>query len=158
MSEVRESPNEQTVDIKRCSCVVKGGRRFSFAALVVVGSQNSEIGWGYGKATEVPDAINKATKAAHRRKVKVQLRGTTIPHQVVGRFGASRVLLLPASPGTGIKAGASVRAVLVAVGIKDILTKSLGSSCPTNLVKATFNALSKLKTREEIARLRGVKV
>jgi small subunit ribosomal protein S5 len=137
---------------------VKGGRRFSFAAMVVVGNHNGEIGWGYGKAAEVPDAINKATKAANRSRVRVTMKANTIPHQVLGRFGASKVILIPASPGTGIKAGASVRAVVEQAGIKDILTKARGSTCAMNLVKATFDALSKLKTREEISRLRGVNV
>lgn len=158
MSESRDASGETTVAIKRCACVVKGGRRFSFAAMVVVGNHNGEIGWGYGKAAEVPDAINKATKAANRSRVRVTMKANTIPHQVLGRFGASKVILIPASPGTGIKAGASVRAVVEQAGIKDILTKARGSTCAMNLVKATFDALSKLKTREEISRLRGVNV
>ena len=150
-----ESP-ERTVQVRRCACVIKGGRRFSFAALVVTGNQRGEVGWGYGKATEVPLAIDKAKKKTSRNKIKVSLAGTTIPHQVIGRFGASRVLLMPASPGTGIIAGASVQAVVESVGIKDILTKSRGSNNPINLVKATFNALEQLRTPEEISRLRGV--
>ncbi len=152
----RGGSEEQTVEVRRCACVVKGGRRFSFAAMVVVGNREGEVGWGYGKALEVPVAIDKATKYANRKKIRVPLRGTTIPHQVEGRFGSARILLLPASPGTGIIAGASVRAVVESLGIKDILTKARGSTNKINLVKATFDGLMKLRTREEIARLRGV--
>lgn len=149
---------ERVVQIRRCACVVKGGRRFSFAALVVVGDERGRVGYGYGKAQEVPIAVEKAKSQANRRLTGVPLQGTTIPHQVVGRFGASKVLLMPASPGTGIIAGATVRSVVESVGIRDILTKSRGSSNPVNLVKATMNALSKLRTREDVARLRGVEV
>ena len=149
---------ERVVQIRRCACVVKGGRRFSFAAMVVVGDDRGRVGYGYGKATEVPIAVEKAKSRANRNLTGIPLEGTTIPHQVVGRFGASKVLLMPASPGTGIIAGATVRSVVESVGIKDILTKSRGSSNPVNLVKATINALSKLRTREDIARLRGVEV
>ena len=149
---------ERVVQIRRCACVVKGGRRFSFAAMVVVGDERGRVGYGYGKATEVPIAVEKAKSRANRKMTGIPLEGTTIPHQVVGRFGASRVLLMPASPGTGIIAGATVRSVVESVGIKDILTKSRGSNNPVNLVKATINALSKLRTREDIARLRGVEV
>ncbi len=149
---------EEVVQIRRCSCVVKGGRRFSFAAMVVVGDKNGRVGWGYGKAKEVPLAVEKATKAANRNLTTVPLRDTTISHQIIGRFGASKVLLIPASPGTGIIAGATVRSVVESVGIKDILTKSRGSSNPVNLVKATFDALSKLRTREDVMRLRGVEL
>lgn len=149
---------ERVVQIRRCACVVKGGRRFSFAALVVVGDESSRVGYGYGKGTEVPIAVEKATKQANRRLMDVSLQGTTIPHAVEGRFGASRVLLIPASPGTGIIAGATVRSVVELAGVKDILTKSRGSNNPVNLVKATFDALSKLRTREDVARLRGVEV
>jgi small subunit ribosomal protein S5 len=138
--------------------VVKGGRRFSFTALVVTGNGRGQVGWGYGKAVEVPLAVEKATKAANRNQVRVPVVGTTIPHQVIGRFGASKVLLMPASPGTGIIAGATVRSVVESAGIRDILTKSRGSNNPVNLVKATMNALSKLRTREDIAHLRGVEV
>lgn len=149
---------ERVVQIRRCACVVKGGRRFSFAALVVVGDQGGRVGYGYGKAKEVPLAVEKATKAANRRLKAVQLDGSTIPHRVVGRFGASEVLLIPASPGTGVIAGATVGAVLESAGIKDILTKSRGSTNPLNLVKATLDALERLRTREAIARLRGVEI
>lgn len=152
-----QSP-EKVVQIRRCACVVKGGRRFSFAAMVVVGDQNGRVGWGYGKAKEVPLAVEKATKAANRSLVPVSLRDTTIPHQIEGRFGASKVVLIPASPGTGIIAGETVRAVVESAGIRDILTKSRGSSNPVNLVKATFDALSRLRTREDVARLRGVEI
>ena len=149
---------ERVVQIRRCACVVKGGRRFSFAALVVVGDESGRVGYGYGKAKEVPMAVEKATKVANRSLVSVQLNGTTIPHQVVGRYGASEVLLIPASPGTGVIAGATVGAVLESVGVKDILTKSRGSNSPLNLVKATFDALQRLRTRDDVARLRGVPV
>lgn len=146
------------MQIRRCACVVKGGRRFSFAALVVVGDERGRVGYGYGKATEVPIAVEKAKSQANRKLSEIPLQGTTIPHQVIGRFGASKVLLMPASPGTGIIAGATVRSVVESAGIRDILTKSRGSNNPVNLVKATINALSKLRTREDIARLRGVEV
>ena len=149
---------ERVLKIKRCAAVVKGGRRFSFAALVVVGDGKGRVGYGYGKGTEVPNAVEKATKQANRRLMSVSLQGTTIPHRVEGRFGASKVLLLPAAPGTGVIAGATVGAVVELAGIKDILTKSRGSNNPVNLVKATFDALSKLRSREDVARLRGVEV
>ena len=149
---------ERVVQIRRCACVVKGGRRFSFAALVVVGDESGRVGFGYGKGTEVPIAVEKATKQANRRLTKVSLQETTIPHSVEGRFGASRVLLFPASAGTGIIAGETVRAVVELAGVRDILTKSRGSNNPVNLVKATFDALTKLRTREDVARLRGVEV
>ncbi len=149
---------EKVVQIRRCACVVKGGRRFSFAALVVVGDERGKVGCGYGKALEVPIAVEKATKQANRRMTQYPVSGTTIPHQVIGRFGAAKVLLMPASPGTGIIAGATVRAVVESVGIKDILTKSRGSNNPSNLVKATLNALEQLRSREDVSRLRGVEV
>ena len=154
---VKESP-ETVVQIRRCACVVKGGRRFSFTAMVVVGDQNGRVGWGYGKAVEVPLAVEKAVKAANRKMVSVPVVESTIPHQIVGRYGASEVLLLPARPGTGIIAGDAVRAVVEAAGITNILTKSRGSSNQMNLVKATFNALQNLRTREQTARLRGVEI
>lgn len=147
---------ETVVKIRRCAAVVKGGRRFSFNALVVVGDRQGRVGWGYGKANEVPPAVEKAVKDGSRRMKLFSLKGTTIPHPVVGRYGSSRVILQPAAPGTGVIAGASVRAVLEAVGIQDILTKAHGSTNPINLVKATFNGLEQLRTKEEIERLRGV--
>ena len=149
---------EQVVQIRRCSCVVKGGRRFSFSALVVVGDKNGRVGWGYGKATEVPVAVEKAVKNADRNMINVSLLGSTIPHQVMGRYGAAKVLLLPASPGTGIIAGETVRAVVDSLGVSDILTKSRGSNNPINLVKATFDGLKQLRTRELVAQLRGVEI
>ena len=154
--ESRNESAETVIQIRRCACVVKGGRRFSFAALIVTGNGNGRVGFGYGKAKEVPLAVEKATKVANRSQQSVPLVDTTIPHQVIGRYRASRVLLLPARPGTGIIAGECVRAVVEAAGITDILTKSFGSTNPLNLVKATFDALNQLRTREHIARLRGV--
>lgn len=156
--ERRAEGPEQVVQIRRCSCVVKGGRRFSFSALVVVGDKNGRVGWGYGKATEVPVAVEKAVKNADRNMINVPLMGSTIPHQVVGRYGAAKVLLLPASPGTGIIAGETVRAVVDSLGVSDILTKSRGSNNPINLVKATFDGLKRLRTREMVAQLRGVEI
>ncbi len=157
-SETKSDSQEQVVQIRRCACVIKGGRRFSFAAMVVVGNQNGEVGWGYGKANEVPISVEKAVKDTNHHKIRITLNGATIPHEVEGRFGSARVLLLPANPGTGIIAGASVRAVVESVGLKDILTKVRGSTNPINVVKATFDALQKLRTREDVARLRGVEL
>ena len=153
---VKGDSGERVVQIRRCACVVKGGRRFSFAALVVTGDGNGRVGYGYGKAIEVPLAVDKATKQSNRTQMSVPIVGTTIPHQVLGEFRASRVLLLPAKPGTGIIAGDCVRSVVEAVGVTDILTKAYGSTNPLNLVKATLDALKKLRTREQIERLRGV--
>lgn len=155
-AEVKSDSGEKVVQIRRCACVVKGGRRFSFAALVVTGDNNGRVGYGYGKAVEVPLAVEKATKQSNRSQMSVPIVGTTIPHQVIGEFRSSRVLLLPAKPGTGIIAGDCVRSVVEAVGITDILTKAYGSTNPLNLVKATFDALKQLRTREQIERLRGV--
>ncbi|HBN77495.1 30S ribosomal protein S5 [Rubinisphaera italica] len=157
-TETKSDSQEQVVQIRRCACVVKGGRRFSFAAMVVVGNHKGEVGWGYGKGNEVPTSVEKAVKDCNHHKIRVNLNGDTIPHQIEGRFGSARVLLLPANPGTGIIAGASVRAVVESVGIKDILTKVRGSTNPINVVKATFDALSKLRNRDDFARLRGVDV
>lgn len=154
----RQDGPEKVVQIRRCACVVKGGRRFSFTALVVVGDQKGKVGYGYAKGVEVPNAVEKAVKGSGRRMIKVNLRGNTIPHQVEGKFGSSRVLLIPAAPGTGVIAGNSVRAVLESAGVKDILSKARGSSNPMNLVKATLEALKKLRSREDVARLRGVKI
>jgi small subunit ribosomal protein S5 len=147
---------EKVVKIRRCAAVVKGGRRFSFSALVVVGDGKGRVGWGYGKANEVPPSVEKANKDGTRSMVPVALKGSTIPHTVKGRFGAARVILVPASPGTGVIAGAAVRAVCEAAGIHDILTKSYGSNNSVNLVKATINALESLRSQSEVERLRGV--
>jgi small subunit ribosomal protein S5 len=151
--------DDRVVKIRRCAAVVKGGRRFSFNALVVVGNGRGKVAYGYGKANEVPPAVEKATKDAQgrlQRQKIVSLRGDTIPHRVVGRYGASRVIMVPAGPGTGVKAGPGVRDVLVLCGVRNILTKVHGSSNPINLVKATIAGLLELRTREEVARLRGV--
>ena len=147
---------DRVVKIKRCAAVVKGGRRFSFAALVVVGDGKGRVAWGYGKANEVPPAVDKAIKDGSRKMKAVQLKGSTIPHEVVGCFGAARVVLVPAGPGTGVIAGSAVRAVCEACGIGDILTKNYGTANPTNVVKATINALMSLRTQAEVERLRGV--
>jgi len=147
---------DRVLKIKRCAAVVKGGRRFSFAALVVVGDGKGRVGYGYGKANEVPPSVAKAQKQAMRDMVDVPVVDGTIPHAVWGHYGAARVLLMPASPGTGIIAGQAVRAVCEASGIHDILTKSFRSNNPTVLIKATFDALAQLRTREDVERLRGV--
>jgi small subunit ribosomal protein S5 len=153
------SPYEdQVVRVYRCATVVKGGRRFSFAALVVVGDRKGQVGVGYGKANEVPPAVEKAVKAARKNLLTVPLRGTTIPHRVLGRYGASKVILLPAGEGTGVIASASVRPVLELAGVKDVLTKSYGSTAPKNLVKATFEGLRMLRSAESVQNLRGVPV
>jgi len=157
-SESRTDSPETVVQIRRCACVVKGGRRFSFTAFVVVGNKNGQVGWGYGKAVEVPLAVEKAVKSANRNMIQVPIVDHTIPHQIVGEYRSSRVLLLPARPGTGIIAGESVRAVAESAGITEILTKSFGSNNPMNLVKAVFNGLSRLRTKEQVARLRGVEI
>lgn len=144
------------VKIKRCAAVVKGGRRFSFAALVVVGNGRGKVGCGYGKANEVPPSVEKAEKDGSRSMIEIPLTEGTIPHRAEGRYGAGRVVLVPAAPGTGVKAGSAVRAVCEAAGIHNILTKSFGSNNPTNLVKATLAALRQLRTPQETERLRGV--
>ncbi|GAB5402064.1 MAG: 30S ribosomal protein S5 [Aureliella sp.] len=147
---------ERVLKIKRCAAVVKGGRRFSFAALVVVGDGKGRVGFGYGKANEVPPSVQKAQKQANRDIVDVPIVDGSIPHRVIGHFGAAKVILLPANPGTGIIAGPAVRAVCEAAGIKDILTKSFSSNNPSVLVKATFDALKQLRKREDVELLRGV--
>lgn len=155
---VKDGWIESVVSIRRCSATVKGGRRFTFNALVVIGDGRGTVGWGYGKANEVPPSVDKGVKDAKKQLKKVLLKGGTIPHRVEGRFGASRVVLLPANPGTGVIAGGAVRAVVQAAGVTDILTKSYGSTNKMNIVKATINGLSKLRTKEDIARLRGVEL
>ncbi|MCX7712576.1 MAG: 30S ribosomal protein S5 [Chthoniobacterales bacterium] len=155
-----ESPqfHDKVVYINRCAKVVKGGRRFSFSALIVSGDQKGRVGIGFGKANEVSDAIRKATDAAHKRMVEIKIANNTIPHEVIGNFGGGCVLLKPASPGTGVIAGGGVRAVVEAAGIRDVLAKSLGSKNPANVVKATLDALLKLRHRNEIFQIRGKKI
>ncbi len=147
---------EKVVSINRCAKVVKGGRRFSFSALVVSGDRNGRVGYGFGKANEIADAIRKASEAARRQSLFVPRRNTTIPHETMGAFGGARVLLKPAAPGTGIIAGGGTRVVLDLAGVKDILAKSLKSKNPVNVVKATFDALQQLRTREQLMQARGV--
>jgi small subunit ribosomal protein S5 len=147
---------DKVVKIRRCAAVVKGGRRFSFTALVVVGDGHGKVGWGYGKANEVPPAVEKAIKDGTRNMKPIAMSGTSIPHQIEGHFGAARVVLVPAAPGTGVIAGNALRAVCEACGIRDILTKSYGSTNPINLVKAAIGALTDLRSQNEVERLRGV--
>ncbi len=153
-----EEISSQVVEINRVAKVVKGGRRFSFTALVVAGDGKGRVGIGYGKAREVPLAIDKATQKAKKNMFSVPLAGTTIPHQVIGKFGASQVLIKPASPGTGIIAGGAVRPVMELAGIKDVLAKSLGSNNRINMVKAAVNGLKMLKSPSEVALLRGKRI
>jgi len=146
---------EKVVHINRCAKVVKGGRRFSFSALVVSGDQQGRVGWGFGKANEVAEAIKKATEASRKKMNSVHLDNATIPHEVVGEHGGGHIMLKPAAPGTGIIAGGGARAVLEAAGVKDVIGKSLGSSNHANVVKATLAALAALRPKDEILRSRG---
>lgn len=149
---------EKVVFINRCAKVVKGGRRFSFSALIVSGDKKGKVGIGFGKANEVSEAIRKASESAKKSMVKVAVHENTIPHEVLGEHGGGRVLLRPASPGTGVIAGGGVRAVVEAAGIRDVLAKSLGSSNHANVVKATVEALQQLRLREDVFRVRGIKL
>lgn len=159
LAEQEERPLEDTVvKIYRCAKVVKGGRRFSFAALVVVGDRAGTVGIGYGKANEVPMSVEKGMKDAKKNLTEVALVGKTIPHKVIGRFRATKVVLVPASPGTGVIAGASARAVLEYAGVQDVLTKTYGSTTAKNVVRATMDGLMKLRNKETVEALRGVSI
>jgi small subunit ribosomal protein S5 len=159
LADQEEKPFEDTVvKVFRCSKVVKGGRRFSFAALVVVGDRAGTVGIGYGKANEVPMAVEKGVKDAKKSLQRIALVDRTIPHRVDGKYGATRIILVPASPGTGVIAGSSARAVLEYAGVQDVLTKVYGSTSAKNVVKATLNGLLRLRTKDEVASLRGVEI
>jgi len=149
---------DQVVSIRRVTKVVKGGKNLSFSALVVVGNQNGQVGFGLGKAREVPAAIKKGVDQAKRTLIAVPMSGTTVPHAVVGVFGSGRVMIKPASEGTGVIAGGPVRAVLEAAGIRDVVTKSIGSPNPQNVIRATFEGLAQLRSPKEVARTRGLGV
>lgn len=153
-----KSSKEKVIAINRVSKVVKGGKRFSFNALVIVGGKNGQVGQGLGKSKDVSDAIRKGVERARKNMISVPLKGTTIPYKVTGHFGASSVILRPAPPGTGIVVGGAVRQIMECAGISDIVSKSLGSNNPFNLVHATFDGLKQLKTEDEIKRLRGKEV
>ncbi|MDD5134617.1 MAG: 30S ribosomal protein S5 [Phycisphaerae bacterium] len=155
----QDSPIEDTVvKVFRCSKVVKGGRRFSFSAMVAVGDRKGTVGIGYGKAREVPKAVEKAVKDAKKQLKKVSMNGQTIPHQITGKFGATKIIMLPASPGTGVIAGSSARAVLELAGVQDVLTKIYGSTATKNVVRATMDGLLRLRSPQAISELRSVEV
>ena len=155
---IAEELEENTVSINRCATVTKGGRTFSFSALVVIGDRKGRVGFGFGKALEVPSAIEKAAKEARRSLCSVPLADNTIVHETVGRFGSSKVFMKPASPGTGVIAGAAVRAIMEAAGVRDVLTKCYGSTNPINTVKATMAGLMSMRSPEQVAELRGVEL
>lgn len=150
--------SEYVVKINRCATVVKGGRRFSFSALVVIGDKKGRVGIGFGKANEVPPAVQKAIKDAQKQMHTVDLTGDTLPHEIIGRYGSTKVFMKPARPGTGVIAGASVRAVVEAAGVKNILTKAYGSTNPMNLTKAALNGLIRARSKEKVMQLRGVEI
>lgn len=156
MLDESSSVESSTVGVFRTSATVKGGRRFSFGALVVVGDKRGRVGFGYGKSNEVPQAVDKASKYAKRAMLEIPMAGRTLPHQVEGKFGSSKVRLIPASPGTGVVAGSTVRAILEMAGITDCLTKCYGNTNKFNLVKACFNGIEQLRRREQVAAARGV--
>ncbi len=154
----RDDMQETVIKINRSCKVVKGGKRFSFSALVVVGDRRGRLGLGFGKANEVPQSVEKGNKEARKALRPISTKGTSIPHRVVGCFGASKVVLLPAAPGTGVIAGATIRALVTAAGIGDIVTKAIGSTNPVNLAKATMIALEGLRTKDQVESLRGVSI